>query len=72
MGSGRGCPFARRPPKSGGMPGACSAFWQLDGLSCCVQSADHSDTWKRCSGRLHDAFGSNMWSSSTKSSAYDQ
>src|SRR6266700_4179452 len=55
MGSCRGCPFARRPPKSGGRPGTCSTFVQLDGLSRCVQLAHHSDTWNRCSGSLRCA-----------------
>ena len=32
------------------------------GLTGCVQCADHSETMNRWAGKLHDAFGSNMWS----------
>jgi len=44
-------------------PGSWSAFWHELG-SLLVQFADHSETMKRCSGRLQDAFGSNIrsWS----------
>jgi hypothetical protein len=46
-----------------GIPGGfgfCSAFVHENGSSELVHSADHSDTWNRCSGRLQDACGSNM------------
>jgi hypothetical protein len=45
---------------------------QLEGSPVREHLADHSDTSYRCAGRLHDAFDWNMWSSSTKFSAYDQ
>ena len=52
---------ARRGLKSGVRPGRCSSFLQLNGFVL-VHFADHSETMNRCAGRLHDAFGSNMWS----------
>jgi len=36
------------------------------------QRADQAETMNRCAGRLHDSFGSNMWSWSTKFRAYAQ
>jgi hypothetical protein len=53
------------------MPGFWSAFTQLNG-SRSAHLADHSETMNRCAGRLHDAFGSNMWSWRTKLRAYAQ
>ena len=47
-------------------------FEQLFGTLCFVQSADQPETWKRCSGRLHEELGSNMRSCSTKFCAYVQ
>ena len=44
-----------------------SAFTHEFGSLCRAQVADHSETMNRWAGRLHDAFGSNMWSWSTKS-----
>lgn len=44
---------------------------QLPGLLV-VQCADQPLTMYRWAGRLHDATGSNMWSSRMKSSAYVQ
>ncbi len=41
--SGLGMP----KPGSGGLAGASRALWQLNGFDD-VQSADHSDTMKRC------------------------
>ena len=48
---------------------AGTALVHENGFVGSVQNADHSETWNRCSGRLHDAFGSYMWSWSTKSLA---
>ena len=45
--------------------GFWSAFVQLEGSSL-LQLADHPETMNRCSGRLHEAFGSNMRSCRTK------
>ena len=39
----------------------CSSV-QLNGSAAVMHSADHSETRNRWAGRLHDAFGSNMWS----------
>ena len=47
-------------------PGFCNAFVQLNGSSRPMQCADHSETMNRCAGRLHEAFGSYMWSWRTK------
>src|SRR6476661_106797 len=49
-----------------GLLGLCNAFTQLMGSPAFEHSADHSETMNKCSGRLHEAFGSNMRSWSTK------
>jgi hypothetical protein len=54
------------------LTGFCSALTQLIGSPRRAQRADHSETMKRCAGRLHDAFGSYMWSCRTKLRAYAQ
>ena len=65
-------PYHDHADRNFGGPGFCSALLQLNGSSRFVQCADHSETMNRCAGRLHDAFGSNMWSWSTKLRAYAQ
>ena len=56
----------------GGLDGAWSAFTQLIATPRLLQLADHPETRKRCAGRLHELFGSNMWSWRTKLRAYAQ
>ena len=44
--------------KSGGKSGVSNSLTQLIGSPIRLHHADHSETMKRCCGKLHDAFGS--------------
>ena len=66
-----GCTIGDAQPIAGGA--GFSVLTQSSGfLSSLGQIADHAETNCRCSGRLHEATGSNIASWSTNSSAYFQ